>query len=76
MGFNEWLMQEKGFSLKVSHDIASRLKRVQKFLDTDKIHEGSLSGLEAISEFKDLSMSVKSQLRRAIRLYNEFQAKQ
>ncbi len=72
MTFNEWLEKEKGFSLRASHDAMSRLKRVQKLLETNEITAKSLDKLEKVAEFKTLSMSVKSQLRRTIRLYNEY----
>ena len=72
MEFNEWLVKEKNFSLKASHDAISRLRRVQKLLSTDKIPQDAVDKLEEVPEFKALSMCVKSQLRRTSKLYLEF----
>lgn len=70
--FKEWLIQEKGFSKKGSNDVISRLKRVYSILSISEISKKSINSLENNSEFKTLSMSVRSQLRRAIKLYDEY----
>lgn len=75
MNFAEWLENEKGLSHKVSHDVDSRLKRVQLLLATDEINKNTVSLLEKNEKFKSLSMTVKSQLRRSVRLNLEHQAK-
>ncbi len=72
MDFTNWLMEKKGFSRKASNDSLSRLKRVKGILCSEKITDSTLKDLENAAGFKSLSVSVKSQLRRAIRLYLEF----
>lgn len=72
MDFENWLKQNKGLSHKVSHDVISRLKRVQYFLATDTIDLTDLDLLENCPSFKNLSLTVKSQLRRSVRLYCEY----
>lgn len=72
MNFSEWLENNKGMSRKSSHDAASRLKRAMSILGTEDICSEDLNKLEGKEEFQALSMTVKSQLRRSIRLYAEF----
>lgn len=71
MEFKEWLKKEKGYSEKSARDVQSRLKRATTFLK-DKEKENPIAELENINEFKALSISVKSQLRKSIKLHNEF----
>lgn len=75
MKFEEWLEQDKQFTHKVSHDIVSRLNRVYQLLSISQIDDQTLSALENCESFKILSVSVKSQLRRCVRLNLEFQCK-
>lgn len=75
MEFTQWLMNEKGFKDKAAHDVLSRLKRVQKLLNSEKIPDDVIAKLEANSEFKEISMCVRSQLRRSAKLYIEYKAK-
>lgn len=74
MIFSEWLQKERGFTLKASHDAASRLKRVQTLMSTDALPADVVEQLEKKPEFKELSMCVKSQLRRTSKLYLEYSA--
>ncbi len=70
--FKNWQQECKNISYKVSMDNASRVKRVLSILCIDNITQCSLSDLEANDSFKALSVSVKSQMRRAVRLYIEY----
>ena len=70
--FNDWLIKEKNFTTKAAHDTLSRVKRVQKLINRDSIPENALDLLESSVEFKGLSMCVKSQLRRASKLFLEY----
>lgn len=72
MEFREWLMKEKNYSDRASRDVQSRLKRVLGYTGDETLCPDTMAKLEANIEFKNLSMSVKSQMRRAIRLHNEF----
>ena len=74
MGFTDWLMKEKGYTSKSARDVLSRLKRVQKLLNTENLPENCVDKLNMISEFSQLSFSVKSQLRRSVQLYTEYTA--
>ena len=70
--FRAWLKNSKGFSTRSSNDVISRLKRVMILADVETVDSNTNSLLENSNRFVNCSMSVKSQLRRAIILYNEF----
>ena len=75
MEFREWLMKEKNYSDRASRDVQSRLKRALGYAGDESVCPGTMEKLEANAEFKGLSMSVKSQMRRAIRLHTEYASK-
>ena len=75
MDFVEWLETEKGFSRKGAIDVRSRTLRVKEMLQIKKITAKSIADLNELDEFQDLSASIKSQLRRACRLYLEYSSK-
>ena len=70
--YKNWLQGNKQISHKVSMDNASRVKRALSLLGTDSITSNSLEELENNDSFKNLSVSVKSQIRRAVKLYIEY----
>lgn len=70
--FRQWLQSVKGLGERSARDVSSRVKRVQTMLETELIAGNTLDILEQNEEFKQISMSVKSQLRRSIKLYLEF----
>ena len=70
--FRAWLKSSKGFSTRSSNDVISRLKRVMVLADVETVDTNTNSLIEDSDQFINCSMSVKSQLRRAIILYNEF----
>ena len=61
----------KRFSTKGSHDVSSRGEKSKKILGLEKITENTIDKLELNTEFNELSMMVRSQLRRSIKLYIE-----
>lgn len=65
-----WLQENKNMSNRSARDVVSRLKRAMLIINTYKVTNNSLESLNSNSEFKNLSMSVKSQLRRSITLYS------
>lgn len=69
----QWLMDEKKYSRNGAKDVVSRLNRISKFIPLpDKVDDYALFVLEQNESFRQLSVSVKSQLRRAMRLLGEF----
>lgn len=72
MSFEEWLILEKRYSTKAAKDVGSRIKRVKSIIEKSEIFLDAIKELETKESFNALSVSVKSQLRRAIRLYCEY----
>ena len=66
---------EKKLSTKSARDVQSRLARALKILNKEEVTFDSIALLEEKEDFKCLSISVKSQLRRSIRLYCEYSGK-
>ena len=74
--FSKWVKSKIGLSGRSLKDVVSRAKRVSNFVDLSlKISDVALlSRLEKHSEFSKLPLTVKSQLRRALRLFRQFKA--
>lgn len=72
--FTSWLVQNKGLSVRSSNDVKSRLIRAEGILPLERIDKPGLflARLDQTSEFQELSQTVKSQLRRSVRLFSEF----
>ncbi len=70
--FSLWLVNEKSLGDKSARDVISRLRRISSILNKEDLRMISPKELEATDSFQNCSMSVKSQLKRALTLYNEF----
>ena len=72
--FKVWLSRNTTLESKVINDTASRLKRVSSIVNindqmsTNKV----ISNFESDEQYMSLSISVRSQLKRALRLYREY----
>ena len=75
MMFKEWLMKEKGFTNESARDVVSRIKRIKALLNISEISTNTLKTLNENQVFLNCSTSVRSQLRRAITLYNEYSSR-
>lgn len=73
-GFSSWLSANKGFTGAAAKDAACRLKRATSFCDFDWKASADLNifSLGRSEKFQGLTVSVKSQLRRSVKLYEEF----
>ncbi len=73
VAFRTWLKKHTKLSDKVIRDTSSRLCRVEKIipLQTNVEADDFLFKLSKDKGFDNLSSSVKSQLKRAYRLYHE-----
>lgn len=72
--FSEWLKSQTTLTTNVVNDTNSRLNRVKRLIgdvDNDNV-DALLNKLENEEAFLSLSRTVKSQLRRALRLYCEY----
>jgi DNA (cytosine-5)-methyltransferase 1 len=74
--FHKWLMDAKAMSEKSASDVISRLRRAKTIMvfDVPLDVETLLFHFMGKPAFKELTQTVKSQLKRAIRLYKEFNA--
>jgi len=69
--FKKWLKEETSYSDVVIKDIASRAKRADGIREWDD-SETYTYYLEKEGDFQELSISVKSQMRKAVSLYAEY----
>ena len=71
--FSAWLYENHSFSKLAVKDTISRINRCNKILSVDIENiDKYVVQLESTDVFKGFSISVKSQLRRALTLYNEY----
>ncbi|MFC5702739.1 hypothetical protein ACFPVX_15665 [Cohnella faecalis] len=72
--FDEWLKGKFGYAEKSARDIRSRVKRAKYLVDVSAklSDEEVIFKLSQHPEFKDFSVSVKSQLKRGVKLYREY----
>lgn len=71
-GFQKWLDGNVDYCDKAKRDVVSRMKRCDKILewpDNDGLYQYKIQDQP---EFKNLSMSVRSQCKKAIKLYTDF----
>src|SRR5699024_5252985 len=70
-GYREWLINNQNYSSKTISNTVSRMRRANKIMEwfNNPVY---LFELEQRSEFKELSCSVRSQIKRAVKLYFEF----
>lgn len=71
VGFKIWLDKNTKYTKATKSNIVSRVKRANKIMPivADNVYLFRLSNQ---AEFQNIPVSVKSQIRRAIRLYLEF----
>lgn len=69
--FKKWLAENTNYSNAVIRDMASRMKRADNIVtwEPTTIY---LFKLEQHDSFKKMSVSVKSQVRRAVKCYTQF----
>lgn len=69
--FKQWLKGNTEYSDAVISDMASRVKRADKILPwfNDNVYQYKL---EQTDEYKKISVSVRSQIKKAVTLYFQF----
>ena len=74
--FCEWLQKTKSLTKDSAEDVVSRIKRAKNIMELDiPIDiETLLFHFMRKPKFKALTTTVKSQLKRAIKLYKEFKS--
>lgn len=71
--FSEWLRTQKGYSDRSISDVFSRLNRAHNLLPNHDINQYLITDLEQLQEFNELTVTVRSQIRKAIRLKLAYQ---
>ncbi len=72
LAFNDWLIETKGMQERSAKDVICRCKRVCGIVKKGKIGKDTIKSLEKSEVFANSTPCVKSQLKRAIILWNEF----
>ena len=69
--FRAWINNHKNYSKKVVSDTISRVKRADKIIEwhNDEIY---IFELERNDEYKQLSTTVRSQIKGAVKMYFEY----
>ncbi len=71
--FVEWLITNRNFSKRAANDTVSRIKRADKIYKIpDSPDSLYLYKLQQTDEFSNLSVSVRSQIKRAASLYSDY----
>lgn len=70
-GFKKWLKDNTTYSDAVIGDMSSRIKRADNILEwyDEEVYQFYL---EQNEQYKTLSVSVRSQLKKAVKLYYQF----
>lgn len=71
--FQVWLVNKKNMSDRSAKDTVSRLKRVLRIISQETVDETTVAKLNEMPAFQNLSVYIKSQLRRSVALYQEFE---
>lgn len=69
--FKQWLISNTTYSTRVISNVLSRLNRADRIYSV-RPEEVYLFELEHEEEFSKLSCAVKSQIRKAVKLYIQF----
>lgn len=70
--FKNWLAKNCDYSSATLNDVVSRVRRADKILPFTG-NEYYLFDLERKDEFSSLTVSVKSQMRKAVKLYLKYE---
>ena len=71
--FYKWLQSDQNLKERSAKDVVSRCRRVSKMIKSDCLEDNSMELLIENDSYENCSMYVKSQLKRALALYMEFQ---
>ena len=74
VAFKTWLIDYKGMTTRAASDVPSRLRRITKLLDCVDVDNTTYANLKRNSTYQEYSVTVRSQMKRALTLYLEFEA--
>jgi hypothetical protein len=72
--FQTWLTQARGFAMKPARDVVSRVRRVRRYVDEERL-ESEPHAWAFVIHHTDLAKctpTVRSQLKRAVLTYQQF----
>jgi len=76
IGFVDWLQREKKYKPRAAGNVLSRIRRMKRIIIQnhirEKIENDLVSTIKKLGYFDSFTLSVKSQLRRAQTLYEEY----
>ncbi len=72
--FIEWLNTEKSMETRSAKDVISRCGRVTRLLGLEELEANAIDLLKENNDFQNSTTFIRSQLKRAVSLYVEFQA--
>ncbi len=67
-----WLQKNHGMSVRSARDVVSRSRRALAITGQKSVDSKSMDLLTESGEFIECSISIKSQLKRAVTLYMEY----
>ena len=73
-GFNKWLVECKGISQRSTNDVLSRVRRVLRLCNMDRVTPNTMAALLNNETYHSASRFIKAQLKRAVALYCEYTA--
>jgi DNA (cytosine-5)-methyltransferase 1 len=75
--FKTWLKRSAGLGERSARDVVSRLRRASEFVKLEAKMDTAdlLHRMSKDPEFQGLTISVRSQLRRAVRLYRNYEGR-
>jgi len=71
--FADWLKTSKNYTDRTIGDVFSRIRRAQEILPEQPLNRYFIADLEETQAFAELTVDIKSQMRRAIRLRIAFE---
>jgi DNA (cytosine-5)-methyltransferase 1 len=71
-GFTSWLVSDKEYTKRSAGDVFSRLRRADSICALKEPDSRYLFELEHTNVFASLSPSVRSQIKKAVHLYEEY----
>lgn len=70
--FIAWLQDSHGMTKRSAKDVVSRLKRVKRITNTEKLDSQTIDTLTECQEYLEAGRVVKAQLKRSVSLFLEF----
>lgn len=76
--FRNWLADTQNYTPRTTSNVISRVKRANRILRISRLPANPLDAIQALErrrEYQDLTSSVRSQIKKAVRLHAEFKGR-